>query len=86
MSDIHKNFFGQMPSQKKVIEGKLYRRLEIGEIIEEDDRWEIKNPLSYTDTEWFMMLVEMDFVESLMVGERYNPIRDHKHLIIWRLV
>ena len=86
MSDIHKNFFGQMPPQKREINGKLYRKLEIGEVIEDGDHWEMKSPLSYTDTEWFVRLKEIMDNPLTIIGQRYNPNREHKHLIIWRKI
>jgi hypothetical protein len=54
-----------------MVDGYLYRRLEIGEIIKEEDILESKNILG---------------IFQEISGQRYNPNRDHKHLIIWRKI
>ena len=74
MEEGHRYKFGQMPTRKTKFNGEVYRRLEIGEEISFDDLVELEgsNPQQLG---WF---------HTLKVGETYNPIREHKHLIIWR--
>ena len=70
----HSYYFGQMPTRKTKINGELYRRLEISEIILSDDIVEFKH---YPETGYRPAW-------ETIAGMKYNPISIHKGLIIWR--
>lgn len=74
MEEGHRYKFGQMPTRKMKFDGEIYHRLEIGEEIHFEDIVEIENS-EPKQIGWFRILRE---------HERYNPILEHKHLIIWR--